>query len=583
MLISTPLVAATFRASLDRTTIALGESATLGLQFEGGTPRSIPIPPNVDGLEVRYVGPSSQVVIVNGQTTSTTTYNFSVHPLRAGDFTLPALRAEVKGQTLVSQPIRLRVVRAAAAASSGQDPASSLAFLRLVLPKDKVFVGEVIVAELQLLLHSQVVNAHDLDVPSLGGDGFNASQPVQGEQRRMQVGSRIYNVVPFYIPITATRAGELKIGPVNVSLIVEVRSNRRRNGPFSDLFDMGFPSMFGGTQAQRVALTLKVHTIEAVALPTENVPKAFNGAVGQFNMAVTAGPTNIAVGDPITVKVRIDGRGTLSSIQLPEDPGWRDFKSYPPTTDLETENQLGVQGTKTFEQVVVPENAEIKELPPITFAYFDPETAAYKTLRHPATPLRIRPTAATPAPTVSAQPAAPGQSPPREDIVHIKPRLGELTTVGTATALKPGFLVLNALPPLLWLAAWGWRKRGESLASNPRLRRHREVERAIRKGLQDLRGHADSRDSDAFFVTLFRLLQEQIGDSLDQPASGITEAAVDDKLRPLGLTDDLASEVHELFQACNLARYAPIQSRQELAAFIPRLETALGRLKEVRR
>jgi hypothetical protein len=45
------LDAATFTASLDRDTIALGESATLSLTFEDGSPRNVPMPPNVAGLQ----------------------------------------------------------------------------------------------------------------------------------------------------------------------------------------------------------------------------------------------------------------------------------------------------------------------------------------------------------------------------------------------------------------------------------------------------------------------------------------------------------------------------------------------------
>jgi hypothetical protein len=41
------------------------------------------------------------------------------------------------------------------------------------------------------------------------------------------------------------------------------------------------------------------------------------------------------------------------------------------------------------------------------------------------------------------------------------------------------------------------------------------------------------------------------------------------------------SALHELFQSCNLARYAPIQSSQELAAAIPKVEAILRDLQEV--
>jgi len=90
---------------------------------------------------------------------------------------------------------------------------------------------------------------------------------------------------------------------------------------------------------------------------------------------------------------------------------------------------------------------------------------------------------------------------------------------------------------------------------------------------------AAEKNSDEFFATLFRLLQEQLGERLDLPASAITEAVIDERLRPRGVNGETLASLHELFQTCNLARYAPIKSSQELAAIIPKLEAALNQLR----
>ena len=68
-----PAQAATFTATLDRDTISIGESATLSLTFEGGQPKNTPQIANIPGLQISYVGPSSQFSFVNGQTSSTVT------------------------------------------------------------------------------------------------------------------------------------------------------------------------------------------------------------------------------------------------------------------------------------------------------------------------------------------------------------------------------------------------------------------------------------------------------------------------------------------------------------------------------
>ena len=123
------------------------------------------------------------------------------------------------------------------------------------------------------------------------------------------------------------------------------------------------------------------------------------------------------------------------------------------------------------------------------------------------------------------------------------------------------------------------RKRNEALANNPKLRRQRQVTQRVREGLRELHTLAAEQKGEEFFATLFRLLQEQIGERLDLPASAITEAVVDERLRGHNLSEGTLQGLHELFQTCNLARYAPLKSSQELAAVIPRLEATFKELQ----
>ncbi len=327
-------------------------------------------------------------------------------------------------------------------------------------------------------------------------------------------------------------------------------------------------------------MSAEPETLTALPLPNENVPADFNGAVGNYSMTVTAGPTNVTAGDPVTVRVQISGRGAFDSLALPAQNAWGDFKTYPPTTKLDTTDALGLQGTKTFEQVVVPQNADIKALPAFAFSFFDPDQKRYRTLTQPAIPLVVRPGGSVPAPTVPRPPrAAQDNPPPAQDIVHIKPRLGMVAQIGPPLVRQPWFLALQAIPLFAWLSAVAWRRRTEQLANNPRLRRRRQVAQIIRQGLLELQQLAAANKSDDFFATLSRLLQEQLGERLDLPASAITEAVIEERLRPRGVPETTLAPLHELFQTCNLARYAPIKTSQELAAIIPKLEAVLRELR----
>ena len=445
-------------------------------------------------------------------------------------------------------------------------------------------MGEVMAVELQVYIRDGLANGEGIlqEFERYGGsplkaEGVSILKTAHAQRRRARVGNSNYGVATLVTSLSPVKTGSVKVDSMEVTLPLQIPlPNQRRRDPF-DPFGM-FNQM--QVEERRVALSAEPETLTVLPLPKENIPASFNGAVGSFAMTLSAGPTNVAAGDPVTVRIQLSGRGAFDSLVLPEQSGWRDFKTYPPTSKVETTDALGLQGTKTFEQVVVPQNPEIKALPSVLFSFFDPDQKSYRTLTQPALPLIVRPGGSAPSPTVAAATrATPDSPPPTQDIVHIKPRLGTVAQITPPLVQQPWFLALQAVPVLAWLSAVLWRRRAELLANNPRLRRRRQVAQIIRQGLLELRRHAAENKSDDFFATLFRLLQEQLGERLDLPASAITEAVIEERLRPRGVPEETLAALRELFQTCNLARYAPIKSSEELAAVIPKFEAALRELQ----
>ncbi|TAK93390.1 MAG: hypothetical protein EPO07_18215, partial [Verrucomicrobia bacterium] len=411
------------------------------------------------------------------------------------------------------------------------------------------------------------------DWPSITGfpnEGFSTGQPLRGGQREVKIGNTAYAIVSILVKLSPNKTGPLSIGPVTATAVL-IEAPRT----FEERF-------FGGRQ-QPVNLATETETVQCLPLPTENVPANFNGAVGSYELTVTAGPTNVATGDPITVRVRLAGRGQLDALTLPEQSAWHDFKIYPPTVlPLETADQLGLQGAKTFEQIVSPQTTDIKELPAFTFSFFDPEAKQYRTLTQPPIALTVRPGGVAPAPVIAASKTSRDEAPAtQQDIVPIKERLGTLSAVRPSLIQQTWFVAAQSVPVFAFLAAFVWRKRTDDLANNPRRRRQRQVEKVVREGLDELRQLARANQSEKFFATLVRVVQEQAGERLNVPAASITEAVIDERLKPAGLPDESCAALHELFQICNLARYAPIKSGQELAALLPKLESVLEDVRRI--
>ena len=567
------LRAASFTASLDRDSLTLGEQATLSLTFEGGQVNKVPLPV-VDGLQIVQNGSSQSSTIVNGVVSSSITVLYSVTPQRAGEFTIPGLKADVNGQSLATDPLRLIVTKATAPTADAVNNGSQIAFMKLSLPKDKLYVGETAIARLEIYFRDDVADHGQPQFTGLPTDGFSVGKGTYGNLYRRQVGNRTYTVMPASIAVTASRAGTLTLGPFNANVVVLVSPQNRGDDPMLRFFVQG--------EQKQLPLTSEAISVQAVPLPAENAPVNFSGAVGDFTMTANVGPTNLAVGDPITLRVQISGRGALETVTPPDASGWNGFKSYPPTIKTETSGPMALDGTKTFEQILTPQNSDVHELPTFSFSFFNPVDGKYHTLTQAAVPLTVRATSATLVPVVAADKNVPAQNQSPQDILPIKNELGTLEAAHPAFIERPMFLALQSVPVLAFLAAFIRRKRVDNLANNPRLRRKLAVEKLMQTGLGDLRKLAAENKPDEFFALLFRLLQEQLGERLDCPASAITENVVEENSLLRSAANSIRDGLRELFQLCNQARYAPVRGASELNSVAARFENVLGELRNLK-
>jgi hypothetical protein len=555
--------AATVRAALERSTVMAGETVALQIIVEGGTPQSAENFPPIQGLAIQYQGHQQQFTSVQGQNSFRHVLTYGVSSAQPGDYEIPSIRVMVDGMPLPTLPLRLSVTKSDIPAQNRH------AFLRLIVPKTSIFVGEIVPIEVQLY----VTSADNIQQPQLDGDGFVIHKQAQHTQSRTQIGQEIYNIFSFKMSVSAAKAGKLNLGPAKMSLSLRVAVPRDPN----DLF-----GMFSRTQRREITVASPPVEMNVQPLPP-NAPPEFNGAIGKFSWTIEAAPTNLNAGGPITLRIAVAGAGNLDNLKLP-DFSWPEFKSYAPSSAIQSQHPLALEGARTFEQVVAPQNAAIREIPELKMAYFDPAQAAYVRLSHPAIPISVQPASAAPAvPTVAraAGEDAPPEEQDRTDIVHIKMETGPMAAIRPPLVDQPWFLWLQLAPIAAYAGATLWRKRQDQLARNPRLRRRIQVQRTIQAGLADLQKLAAENRVLDFYSLVFRLLQEQLGERLDLPASAITEAVLDERLPARGASPELIAQLHALFQLCNQARYAPVQTNAELLAVEADLGRALQALQQL--
>ena len=571
---------ASYNAVLSRNPVPLGESTTLQLRYNNCEPDQRPEIPKIDGLTITYAGPSRSrnIQIINRRTieSNLTIYQYDITPEKVGMYEIPPIEFQINGKAYHTKSLPLNV-------SKGVDY-SQYAFLQVHIPKQetkqKTYLGEVF----PISIHFNYLSTAKLEEsPTISSDGFVISEAGRPSQRRVSQNNRIYNRVTFNYLARAVKTGDLTIGPVALKVALFFRDNSRRQ---RDLFDSFFSDSFFNNNTIRRDVTLRSEpvSINALPLPIEERPNSFNGAVGDYShMKVNASPTTVAAGDPVTITMTIHGEGALESLSMPSLDSWREFQQYPETATINYSDEIGLRGVKTFEKIVIPNNAEIQSLPEIEFSFFDPQEEQYKTLRQSPIPLTVKPNMTEASQSVVAADGEKDGDIPRvaNNIVHIKPHLGGIVDSSRPWLWQPWFLGLQAIPVIAWIACWFYRSRRNALHKNPRALRRKRVKTIVDEGIQTLENMAAENRSDEFFAVLFRLLQEQIGERLNLPANAITESVIETKLRNCGLEPEISQSLDHLFQACNQARYAPIDSSKELAQIAATAESALRGLQSL--
>jgi len=552
--------APSYSVGLNRATIRLGESAKLVFNFVDGLPERDPVLPVIQHLQFHSPSSSRSFSFGGGRSISKTTLSYSATPIQSGDFTIPAITVNMGGKPYTSGVLKLKVLPRAAQLAE-EKPDAGLMFARLVVPRTNVYVSE----PFRILIKLYFVAGSVRQMPELESDGFTFTD-LQATRGREALNGRVYEVFQFPKIAVPVKPGKLKLGPARC--------------PFTARIPIGRTDIFGRQQYQtrQVAPVSNVADVEVLPLPVEGRPDNFDGAVGQFAMEVTVGPTNLTAGDPITLQVAFSGKGVLENVKLPLLTEWNDFKVYPPNSEIEYTDPGNHVGVKRFEQIVVPEKADVPVVPAIEFSYFNPSQKRYVNLRREPTPITVAPAAAgTSSPVImvtQTNQVAKGSKIATE-LLHIKPHIG---TIGSVAGVSS--LALPATTFMAWMLLWIRRRKTDRLENDPRLRRRLATDKLEDERIVELRKQADGGEGEAFFKTLALLLQERIGERLDLPASGITESVISEQMRPAGAADDLCDSIDSLFGACNQARYAPTTESGELMKLANDAEKTLQGLKE---
>jgi len=372
-------------ASLDRSTIGVGETVTLNIEIGDESVDTPDLSPLMTDFVVLGTSTNHSLSIVNGRREAHTILGVALRPRHEGRLTVPALA--VGGQR--TQPVSLEV---AASSDTNASSADRPVVLEGKAEPNQAYVGQQIDYTLRLYF---AVNLADGQLGDPSAEGAEVRRVGQDANYQSTRGGRRFNVIERHYAIFPQRAGTLDIQPPTFQ------------GTAVDPTDAG--SFFGaGAPVNAVADQLHVNVRERPS----SAPDAAWIPARELKLALEGMPADGKgrVGQPITLTMRLDAVGmpfeALPALSLPKIDG-ADVYPDKAVTGGGT-NGDWVTGRRQQGFAVVPTRSGTLHIPETTLHWWNVVTDKPEVATLPARDIEVSAGAgATPLPAAAGSAARP--------------------------------------------------------------------------------------------------------------------------------------------------------------------------------
>jgi hypothetical protein len=564
---------AEFKASLNQNPVTQGERFAVSYSID--TDASNFRGPDFRGLKV-ISGPntSQSVQIVNGAMSRSLTYTYYVYAEKEGTFNIAPATIRVNGETLKSNSLEVKVLppseaekqrrqaqqnRESQISTQARDFLDKNIFINANISKKEAYIGEPINATYKLYIHPQVSIIGN-DEFQLSFDGFWVDDLELASRSAEIVNGVRYDVYELKRAVLyPQKTGQLKIDPLEMGLKarLQVQSNQRRRSLFDDFFNRGEFRDFE-YKAKSPGVTINVKDTPAGA------PPSFSGAVGDFKMEAWFDNTQGSTNEPMSLKVKISGKGNMKMIEPLNIEFPPDFEVYDPKTSDNTKvSPGGTTGNKVFEYLIIPRNAGEFKISPVEFSYFDLNDKSYKTLSSEPFVLQIAKGKDAPAGGVVA-----GVT--KEDIKYLGKDIRFIKT--DAKLYKDSesffgttfFYVMLIAPIGLVFVVFVAKRKNEELSKDKMAMKNRFASKVVKKRLALSKKYLDTNDKDNFFDEISRALWGYLSDKLSIPTAELTKDKASDALARKNIKPELSEKYLYIIEQCEFARYAPADMVQNM-------------------
>ena len=377
------LTAQTFSASVNKNKIGLNEQFTLTFTLDESGDRFVA--PNLSNFSV-LAGPStsSSTSIINGRVSKETSYTYRLRSKKVGAFTIYPAKIRVKGKELKSNTLSIQVLKSSPKATSNTSPeaiAKRNVFVQLELSNSNPYVGEQVIASYKLYFSQEVRSPELLETPTFTGFwheefDFGKNYPISETNIK---GKKFQVALLKKLVLIPQHSGALPIAPMELEVPVATPTNQR--------------DFFGRRTSRIVNIICSTgkRMLEVKALPKQNMPVDFSGAVGSFEFTTKLDRDSIQTNESANLSLRVSGSGNLRMIELPEFDVPIDIEAYEPkykeNINLE---KFGLSGFKREEYLLIPRNKGVYKIGSVRFSYFNPSKEKYITVSSPSYTLKVK-------------------------------------------------------------------------------------------------------------------------------------------------------------------------------------------------
>lgn len=542
-------------------------------------------PPEFKGLSL-LGGPStsssSSVQFVNGKVTQSTSISYTYYFVanNPGTFTFDPAKATVDGKNIMSNGLTLEVVGKAQGGGQQQqqnqsrtntqpsatsqegaiEPGGDDLFVRVLTNKTTLYQGEYLIATMKLYSRVSLSGIDKVDYPTFNGFFRQdiETKPLQ-QLTKENVNGQVYGTGELQkMVLFPQKSGTLTIDPFSMQAVVQIPVKNSRRSVFDDFF---------GPQVREVRKSVASKSIQIKVLPLPpNAPASFKGAVGNFTFKAALDRNKVKTNEAINLKITISGNGNLKVIEPLKLNFPSDFETYDPKVTVNSTTGLsGVNGTKTFEYLIIPRHSGTFSLEPVEFSYFDSKSKQYKQITSEPMEITVEKGADEGVSTVVSGVSKEEVKFIGKDIQFIKTKTPNFSPKGVFLFGSLNFYLAYLIPALLFIiAVILWRKRIKTNANVVAVR-NKKAGKIAQKRLKDAHVFMKDNNREGFYEYILKAMWGYISDKLNIPASELSRDRIVELAAQKNIEDEQLQRFFKVVDHCEFARYAPSEGSGELA------------------